>query len=77
MTAAIHATVNVCSECDGSGRAAIESDGRGNHQLGDCPKCVKPCCICRMPFFIAALRDGCCDECWKLDFPMNEAGAQR
>lgn len=74
MTAPLLAA-NVCTECDGTGRAAIETKPQGS-QLGDCPACVAPCAICRVPYFVAAMKDRICPGCWALDFPMRDAGAQ-
>lgn len=74
MTAPV--TANVCRECDGTGRAALESDGRGNHQMGDCPRCTKRCCICSDVKFKIELEQGACATCLAGDYPMSQAGAQ-
>lgn len=66
---------NVCTACDGTGRAAIESNAQG-HQMGDCPRCTRNCASCSSRIFIADAEGGCCKDCLKGDYPMSQAGAQ-
>lgn len=55
-------SADVCRECSGSGRAAIETTSAGS-QLGDCPACTRACRKCRMVGFEAAMTEGFCDDC--------------
>lgn len=55
-------TANVCTECDGSGRAALETNSNGS-QMGDCPRCTRACAACGTRILIADATDGCCAEC--------------
>lgn len=57
-------TANVCTECDGTGQAALESSPRG-HQMGDCPKCTRACAACSTRIFNIDATDGCCADCIK------------
>lgn len=61
-SAATQISADVCTECDGTGRAAMETSSKGS-EMGDCSSCTAACRKCRTQQFKEDLIEGYCAEC--------------